>query len=177
MRAARQAQRAAADDEVVVGRRDVNPAGSDRLTVGRVGRLQGAGPVEGLGQERGGVRRHVLHDENRGLEPGGQPGDDAAQRLEPARRRPYRYDVVSRHALAWTQTRTGNSPMEHADQTAKRLHDLAQDLQVLAMAIAAIERRDGARHAKVLEPARRALERLDRGLEELLELARRGRDL
>lgn len=67
--------------------------------------------------------------------------------------------------------------MEHADQTAKRLHDLAQDLQVLAMAIAAIERRDGARHAKVLEPARRALERLDRGLEELLELARRGRDL
>jgi hypothetical protein len=69
--------------------------------------------------------------------------------------------------------------MEDDDQSAKRLdsavHDLAQDLQVLAMTLAAIERRDGERHAKVLEQARRALERLDRGLEELVELARRDR--
>jgi bisphosphoglycerate-independent phosphoglycerate mutase (AlkP superfamily) len=69
--------------------------------------------------------------------------------------------------------------MEDEDQTAKQLeralHALAQQLQVISMAIAAIERRDGARHAKVLEPAKRALESLDRGLEELVELARRGR--
>jgi hypothetical protein len=63
--------------------------------------------------------------------------------------------------------------MEDADQTAKRLHELAQDLQVITMAIAAIERRDGARHEKVLGPARRAVEHLDRALEELREIVRR----
>lgn len=53
------------------------------------------------------------------------------------------------------------------DRTATRLHTLAQDLQILAMALAAIERADGARHAQVLERAKRALERLERAIQEL----------
>ena len=57
--------------------------------------------------------------------------------------------------------------MENEDRAAKRLHTLAQDLQVIAIALAMIERADGARFGKVLEPAQRALERLDRTLQEL----------
>ena len=58
--------------------------------------------------------------------------------------------------------------MENDDgRTATRLHTLAQDLQVIAMALAALERADGARHAQVLERAKRALERLDRVIQEL----------
>ena len=58
--------------------------------------------------------------------------------------------------------------MEDDDRAAKRLHTLAQDLQVIAIALAMIERTDSARYGKVIEPAKRALERLDRALQELL---------
>ena len=53
------------------------------------------------------------------------------------------------------------------DRTRRQLHSLAQDLQVIAMALATVERVDGARHADVLERAKRALERLDRAIQEL----------
>lgn len=69
--------------------------------------------------------------------------------------------------------------MEHDDRTARLLeiavHDLAQQVHVIELAIAAIEREDGLRHAKALEPARSALANLDRGLEELAALALRVR--
>lgn len=51
-------------------------------------------------------------------------------------------------------------------------HELAQQLQVIGLALAAIERRDGDRHAE-LQLAKHALEILDRDLETLIALARR----
>lgn len=51
-------------------------------------------------------------------------------------------------------------------------HEAAQQLQVIGLALAAIERRDGDRHAE-LQLAKHALEMLDRDLETLIALARR----
>ena len=77
-------------------------------------------------------------------------------------------------------SRPGMAPLEidpagefamNDDIIESTVHELAQQLQIVAMILAAIERRDG--DDKLLAPARRALERLDRGLEELAALARR----
>jgi len=57
--------------------------------------------------------------------------------------------------------------MDDHDRAAKRLHTLAQDLQIIAIALAMVERTDSARYAKVLEPAKSALDRLDHALREL----------
>ncbi|MGQ0547704.1 MAG: hypothetical protein ACT4P3_20645 [Betaproteobacteria bacterium] len=65
--------------------------------------------------------------------------------------------------------------MNEDDAIESAAHELAQQLQVIEMAIAAIKARDGSRHDRVLEPAIRALARLDRGLEELVALARERR--
>jgi len=53
------------------------------------------------------------------------------------------------------------------------VHELAQHLQVIEIAISAIERHDGeGRHAQSLGAARRALARLETGLDALAALAR-----
>ena len=57
-------------------------------------------------------------------------------------------------------------------KTDSAAHEASQQLQVLSMVLSAIERLDGARHAAELEAARRAVEILDRKLEELVALAR-----
>ena len=65
--------------------------------------------------------------------------------------------------------------MNDPDRIAKLLdtavHELAQHLHVIEMGLAAIERSDGARHAKAIEPSRRALAGLERGVEGLAALA------
>jgi hypothetical protein len=71
----------------------------------------------------------------------------------------------------------GCTPMNENDTAGKTIdavaHDLAQQLQVIAMVLAAIERREGDLHASEIEAARHALEILDRSLEALIALARR----
>lgn len=66
--------------------------------------------------------------------------------------------------------------MARDEAQAKRIeavaHHLAQQLQVIEMTVGALERRDGARSASLVEPARRALRELDLGLEELVGFAR-----
>src|SRR5207247_1966883 len=82
VRAADDAKRAVDDEEVMVGRRDVDAVRLERGTVPCL--LGGKAPraLEDLGQVAALARRGVEDDEHRCTEVLGQTGDDALQRLD-----------------------------------------------------------------------------------------------
>ena len=78
--------RSAIDQQVVVGRRDIDRAGLDRLLVLRFLDRPPAMRRKDLRQQARALARQVQHDEARHPQCGGQRGQQRAERLNPARR-------------------------------------------------------------------------------------------
>lgn len=76
------------DDEVLVGRRDQDPPGSQRGRGPGERDREGACPGQDGGQRAGPARRQVQHDEHRGREVDRQGPDQGGEALDPTRRRP-----------------------------------------------------------------------------------------
>jgi hypothetical protein len=85
------------DEQVMVGARDVDPAGPDLLAVVGVSRRQRALAGEDARQQARGVLQHVHGDEDRRGEVSGEMPRQLRERLHAPRRRPDDDDIMTAH--------------------------------------------------------------------------------